>query len=173
MATQNDPEFGEFLDTIATKGKQRAEPGPVGRRVPGEIRALRQEADMSTYQLADVLDGIGWPRLRAAAISKIETGRRALSVDDLVAIATALDVSPLRIMLGDPDRPPDEPVALTPAVSRSRARAWADWANDALPLSTVQGVLSNALATAQRDLRRIQDAIADERGRDHGKRQEE
>lgn len=89
---------------------QRVEPGPVGQRVPREVRALRERLRLSTYELSRKLAEIGWP-LRPAALTKIENGQRKVDVDDLAALAVALNASPVRLMTGVPH---DEPVFITP-----------------------------------------------------------
>lgn len=53
---------------------------------------------MSTYDLARRLDELGWPILQTG-LARIEAGRRRVDVDDLMALAVALDVSPNRLLL--------------------------------------------------------------------------
>jgi len=61
----------------------------------------------------------------ATVISKIERGERRIDVDDLVAFALALNVSPLTLLL--PPTADGEPVDLTESYVVSSATAWS-WA---------------------------------------------
>ena len=47
----------------------------------------------------------GERQLSISSLSKIETGGRRIDVDDLVAIAAALDVSPLALLFGNEQNP--------------------------------------------------------------------
>lgn len=60
---------------------------------------MRKARGMSTYTLADKLTEIGWP-IQQASLARIETGLRRINVDDLVALAEALGVTP-DDLLGD------------------------------------------------------------------------
>ncbi len=71
---------------------------PVGRRVAANIRTLRNARRMSTLRLAARLAELGRPII-ATGITKIEANHRRVDVDDLVALALALDVSPNRLLL--------------------------------------------------------------------------
>lgn len=57
---------------------------------------------MSTRAVAAAMTEIGRP-VAATAITKIEAGDRRVDVDDLVALAIALDVSPVTLLLPDID----------------------------------------------------------------------
>jgi hypothetical protein len=96
--------------------------GPTGRRVSERLKAVR--GGMSLRDLADELAKIGHP-ISADGLSKIETGKRRVDVDDLVALAIALDVSPARLLL--PAGKPDDEVTLTKKVTAKWESAWA-WA---------------------------------------------
>ncbi len=58
-------------------------------------------------------------------LSKIERGSRRVDVDDLVALAVALDVSPNRLIVTETAT--DESIALTPEIEIPAAAAW-NWA---------------------------------------------
>lgn len=62
------------------------------------LRALRKVRGMSTYEVARRLTDIGWP-IAQTGVARIETGQRRVDVDDLLALASVLDVSPNRLML--------------------------------------------------------------------------
>jgi len=66
-------------------------------------------------------------------LSKLELGQRRVDADDLVALALALDVSPVRLLL-DPVAD-HEPLEITPVVGASRRDAWR-WATGEAPLPT-------------------------------------
>jgi transcriptional regulator with XRE-family HTH domain len=61
----------------------------------------------------------------ATVISKIERGERRIDVDDLVAFALALNVSPLTLLL--PPTADGEPVDLTESYTLAASTAWS-WA---------------------------------------------
>jgi transcriptional regulator with XRE-family HTH domain len=72
--------------------------GPVGQQVAENIKGSRTRAGMSVRGLSAKLEELGRPIL-PSGITKIEQGGRRVDADDLVAIATALDVSPTRLLL--------------------------------------------------------------------------
>lgn len=53
---------------------------------------------MSTYDIAARLADIGWP-IAQTGVARIETGQRRVDVDDLLALASVLNVSPNRLTL--------------------------------------------------------------------------
>lgn len=53
---------------------------------------------MSTYDVAARLADIGWP-IQQTGVARIETGQRRVNVDDLLALASVLNVSPNRLIL--------------------------------------------------------------------------
>lgn len=96
------------------------------------VAALRKVRNLSQNELSERLGELGRPML-PSAISKIEGRDRSVDVDDLVALAVALRVSPSRLLL--PDRGGDAEVALTPSRSAPAFLAW-EWANAFAPLPT-------------------------------------
>lgn len=73
--------------------------GPTGRRVADQIAELRQQAGLSRAQLTAKLESAGRP-LSGVVIQRIERGDRPVDVDDLIALALALEVDPVRLMFG-------------------------------------------------------------------------
>lgn len=69
--------------------------GIIGGRVAGNLRSTRRE--VSTYELERRLKAIGWP-IASSGITRIESGERRVSADDLVALAVALGVTPNQLM---------------------------------------------------------------------------
>ena len=69
--------------------------GVIGGRVAGNLRGTRRE--VSTYELERRLRDIGWP-IASSGITRIESGERRVSVDDVVALAVVLGVTPNQLM---------------------------------------------------------------------------
>lgn len=77
-----------------------------GAVVGQRVRELRRRVDMTQEQLAARLAECGAPMDRVT-VAKIETGARGVSVDDLLVLGLALDVSPIALLLpGDGDELP-------------------------------------------------------------------
>lgn len=88
------------------------------------LKAVRKRRDLSAQKLADRCNELGFPDIKRDAIVSLEIGRRTrVSVDELLALAYALEVSPAFLMM-----PPDprssvrliesvEPVRITEAVA--------------------------------------------------------
>jgi transcriptional regulator with XRE-family HTH domain len=97
---------------------------PVVRTVVANMKQLRT-GKLTTDQLAERMRGrgINWTRL---TVTKLEKNRRPnVSVDELVALALALDVSPASLLM-PLGADPGEPVELGPGVVVPAAYAW-DW----------------------------------------------
>lgn len=77
--------------------------GPVGDIVRHNIRALREAHGLSLRAFVAALDAAGHPFAKNALL-RSEQGSRRIDVDDLVAIAAALDVTPARLL----EPPPHE-----------------------------------------------------------------
>jgi len=98
---------------------------PVAARVAENVRTLRKERGLDLADVAERMAGLGRP-LSLNGVSKVERGKRGVDVDDLVALALALNVSPLRLIL-TPDAS-DDRISLTPKVSVPKRDAW-QWAS--------------------------------------------
>lgn len=72
--------------------------GPTADRVAANIRQLRRDRALDLSDLSARLTRLGHP-MGLNTLSKIERGRRRVDVDDLVALALALDVTPNRLLL--------------------------------------------------------------------------
>jgi transcriptional regulator with XRE-family HTH domain len=112
------------------KPKRPNELGASGRRVAANIEKLREDRHLNQEQLAERVQNLGRPMTRQA-ISKVEGLDRRVDVDDLVALATALDVSPNRLLL--PDSAGQDEVELLPNVIVRSLDAW-HWAAGEEPL---------------------------------------
>ncbi len=84
---------------------------------------VRARADLSAQQLADRVSAIGG-KLDRAAISKIESRTRNVSLDEALLLAVALDVAPVHLFI---PRDNDDTIELAPALAApdaARAREW-------------------------------------------------
>lgn len=93
-----------------------SEPGAVSRTVAATVRRLRFARDLTLPGLSAEVAKHGWA-LSGQVLCKIENGRlaedgtpasqytRSITVDDLVALAAALDVTPMALLDGtaEPD----------------------------------------------------------------------
>jgi transcriptional regulator with XRE-family HTH domain len=100
--------------------------------VAANVRDMRERRGLTIYELSAALRKCGRP-IEPSAVAKIERRQRQVTVDDLMALALALDVTPNRLILpagaGD-----DEPVELTSAEQTTAAWAWRWAADGELPL---------------------------------------
>lgn len=96
--------------------------GPTGERTQEVIASLRSRRGLSFRELSDRLTELGRP-VPTLGLARIEKGERRVDVDDLVALALALEASPNTLML-PPDADPGQDVALTSELSVDAWRAW-------------------------------------------------
>lgn len=113
-------------------GSRKVEKGPAATRVVANVRQVRQQLRLSQEEVVERLALLGRPILKSG-LSKIETGERRVDVDDLVALALALQVTPSRLLLGP--EADEELIQLTdnPTLTYSRRQAWAWACGDAEP----------------------------------------
>ncbi|WP_432504309.1 helix-turn-helix domain-containing protein [Kineococcus arenarius] len=104
--------------------------GPTARRVAANVEAIRTARGMGLAELADRVTALGQP-MSLGILSKLENGDRRVDVDDLVALALALDVTPSRLLL--PAKADHSPLDLTPARVSTAHLAW-KWAAGEAPL---------------------------------------
>ncbi|MEU7913456.1 helix-turn-helix domain-containing protein [Microbispora bryophytorum] len=110
--------------------RQTNDVGPVGREVAANLRRFRDARGLSTTQLSKLLAEQGRP-IQPTGITKIEKGDRRVDVDDLVALATVLGVSPVALLL--PEAGGRERVQLTQKLGTWAKIAWR-WMHGELPL---------------------------------------
>src|ERR1700722_6018700 len=109
--------------------------GPTGRRVAVAIWRVRRWNAVTTAELSRRLTALGQP-IPDTSITKTEKGTRRVDVDDLVALAVALGVTPNTLLLpevgylGSTDTH-----LLTPVVSGTAEELW-QWAQGERPLRT-------------------------------------
>jgi len=114
------------MGTKAVKSDATAE------RVRTNVKRFREEQRLTLGQLAERLAEIGRPML-ASGVSKIEQGDRRVDVDDLVALAVALEVNPNALLM--PAHGGTTRTALTEDVTATARQAWM-WAVGESPLAT-------------------------------------
>jgi transcriptional regulator with XRE-family HTH domain len=93
------------IDTVRIMTTGRIELGPTGRTVAANVKRLRESRGLTLRGLSAALKERGRP-LSADALNKIENGNgneergiRRVDVDDLMALAVVLEVSPLALLL--------------------------------------------------------------------------
>lgn len=114
-------------------GTRAVEQGPTGERLAQNVARLREARGISLRTLSERLSELGRPIL-PSGLSKIEQGDRRVDVDDLVALAVALNVSPGWLLL--PDRADDSPVRFLEAVEVPAWAAW-QWVDGQYPLPSM------------------------------------
>lgn len=113
--------------------------GPTGERLAANVVHERQVRGMAKAELSRRLDEVGRP-MSLDVITKVEAATRPIDVDDLVALATVFDVSPVKLLFRDADNPHvGDWIEVTPAVRR-RAQDVLDWALQRDPESREQEV---------------------------------
>lgn len=102
--------------------------GPIGVHVAANVKRIRAKLPLTTEQLAVKVTALGRP-MRANTITKIEKEQRRVDVDDLVALAVALETRPDALLL--PFRVTGD-VELAANLSVAAVSAW-QWANGKAP----------------------------------------
>jgi transcriptional regulator with XRE-family HTH domain len=106
--------------------------GSSGERAARRIGELRRSLGLTLADLERRLGELGRP-IPVSSLSKIENGQRRVDVDDLLALALALDASPNAILLPGADDLGDD-VALAPGHVMDGASAWR-WASKDVPVA--------------------------------------
>src|SRR5579859_1213489 len=124
---------GNYWDTARMAGTPK-EQGPTSARVAANLRRIRQEHGGISYaELSRRLEAAGHPILDTG-LMKIEKGRRRVDVDDLMALAVALGVTPSALLMPRLDlAAASRAHELTPGVSGTSPELWA-WASGEVPL---------------------------------------
>ncbi|MFD9716683.1 helix-turn-helix domain-containing protein [Streptomyces sp. NPDC059076] len=103
--------------------------GPISRQIARNLPDLRKARNLSTTRLSAKLKETGRP-IPPTGITRIEKGERRVDVDDLVALAHALNVSPAALLLPD-DFDDETRTFLTDRVRVSSRTAWRWFEGDA------------------------------------------
>ena len=82
--------------------KKRIDPGPIGSAVAANIERLLESQNLSYAELSRRLDELGRP-IAPLGLTRIRDLQRRVDVDDLVALALALGVSPTTLLLPGSD----------------------------------------------------------------------
>jgi transcriptional regulator with XRE-family HTH domain len=87
-----------------------------------QIRAYRTRLGMSQQDLADRLNQLG-ARVDRTVVAKVESGKRAVSLEDAFRFALALHVAPVHLLVPTDS---DEPIHLAPNLDAPphEIRAW-------------------------------------------------
>ncbi|MGI9085611.1 MAG: helix-turn-helix domain-containing protein [Aeromicrobium sp.] len=102
-------------------GTRAVEKGPTSKRVAANVKALRAERRITLDELARRMAELGRPILKSG-LSKLETGDRRVDVDDLMALAIALETNTNALLL---DHEADnQPTRLTENHEAQRVAAW-------------------------------------------------
>lgn len=96
---------------------------PVGARIGENVRRLRRKRGYDLRTLSAELAEAGHP-ISLGQLSKLELGQRRVDVDDLVALAVVLNVTPGQLLMPEPTWAEDDVVALTPHRHVTWMRAW-------------------------------------------------
>ena len=91
---------------MSERPRRANELGPTGIRLAGNLRRIRASRPMTTEQLAERVTTLGRP-MYANTITKIEKRQRRVDVDDLTALAAALQY-PLLVALHGKGRDGDD-----------------------------------------------------------------
>jgi transcriptional regulator with XRE-family HTH domain len=100
---------------------RKIEIGPTGERLAANVKELRLARRMKLDDLSRRLGELG-RLIPKSGLSKIESGERRVDVDDLTALAIALQVTPNRLLLTGGVE--DVQIGLTEDYSTSDRAAW-------------------------------------------------
>jgi transcriptional regulator with XRE-family HTH domain len=106
---------------------KKLELGPIGAVVADNVTRYRETARFNYTELSKELEKHGRD-ISALAVRRIEEGNRRVDVDDLVALALSLNVSPLALLL-----PRTESAVTITGESIAAERIW-HWAKGEQPL---------------------------------------
>jgi transcriptional regulator with XRE-family HTH domain len=100
-----------------TQGKMPA-PGPLGCNLIANVERLRRARGLSLRKLSVALDEAGRP-VPPLGLSRMAHGERRVDVDELVALAEVLDVTP-DVLLSPPEAVRAGPAAVPAALREAR-----------------------------------------------------
>jgi transcriptional regulator with XRE-family HTH domain len=121
---------------VVNMGTNAVKRDAAAETVSANVKRLRTEQNLGLRGLSNKLGEVGRP-LGHSAVDQIEKGTRRVDVDDLVALAAALGVSPITLLM--PEMPgADKPAETVPAPGVDggvSAGLWWKWlrADAALP----------------------------------------
>lgn len=103
--------------------------GPISGYVVENVKRLRAQQRWSFAEFSEQMKRVGRPML-GSGLHRLEQGKRRIDVDDIVALAAALDVSPISLLM--PFTSTGE-VDLTEEIQVEALAAW-DWMRGTRPL---------------------------------------
>lgn len=103
----------------------KIEIGPTGHTVAANVQRRREELRLTYAQLSRRLVGHG-RLIPTLGLRRIEAGERRVDVDELLAIALALDVTPITLLMPHPPNGGKE-VAVTATGVNANVRAFDLW----------------------------------------------
>lgn len=107
---------------------KKSDLGPIGENLTNTVRHFREMRRLSYAELSRQLAQLG-REIPPLGLRRLESGDRKVDVDDLVALALALEVSPLVLLL------PVEASALVPEGAVYDAEAIWQWASGSKALT--------------------------------------
>jgi transcriptional regulator with XRE-family HTH domain len=105
--------------------KKRVPLGPTGETVRRNVARLRDEQNLTYAELARRTEDVGRP-IPMLGARRIEAAERRVDVDDLMALAAALGVSPTTLLMPDTAEG-DMPVSATGITDEISARELLEW----------------------------------------------
>ncbi|MCF2526755.1 helix-turn-helix domain-containing protein [Yinghuangia soli] len=84
--------------TEQQRGRRAIETGPTGKTVAENLARLRKLRGLTTRQLSALLERNG-RSVPASGITRMEKAERQVTADELMALAVALNVSPVTLLL--------------------------------------------------------------------------
>lgn len=86
------------METSKVRGNAK---GPTSAAFAANLKRIRNSFQIDLAQLSVRLEEIGWS-IPVAALSRLENGKRRIDIDDLMALANALGIPPVRLL--DPEK---------------------------------------------------------------------
>lgn len=112
---------------------KKNELGPTGETAADNVKRIREKLRMTYAELSRILEGMGRP-IPPLGLRRIEEGDRRIDVDDLVALAVALGVSPITLLMPDTAEPNSD-IGVT-AIGDLPAIEYWQWMRTELPVRT-------------------------------------
>lgn len=116
-------------------GTHAVQRGPTASTVSANVKRLRDRRNLTLRGLARKLSDVGRP-LNHSSVDQIEKGTRRVDVDDLMALAAALEVSPITLLM-PAETEPSTIVDATGVGDNVSAELLWDWLNASKPLRGV------------------------------------
>ncbi|MFC8234281.1 helix-turn-helix domain-containing protein [Streptomyces sp. NPDC057284] len=121
--------------TEQQRGRRAIEAGPTGKTAGENLARLRKIRHLTTRQLSGILESNG-RNIPASGITRMEKAERQMTVDELVALAAALRVTPSTLLLPFTDDP-SATVEITGVGVVGADSAW-DWMDGEMPIERIE-----------------------------------